>query len=110
MARARVKEDTKAKARARTAKAEARAPKACSKAKEFARVSKEDPRHPKARPLCNCPHKLMDPPLPRLQTQLTSPATSVTRRVIINPNVPNGWHFDHPQRTSKRDSRHHALA
>ena len=110
MARAKVKEDTKAKERARTAKAEARAPKACSKGKEFARVSKEEPRHPKARPLCNCPHKLMDPPLPRLQTQLKSPATSVTRRDIINPNVPSGLRFDHPQRTNKRDSRHHAWA
>ena len=110
MARARVKEDTKAKARARTAKAEARAPKACSKAKEFARASKEEPRHPKARPLCNCPHKLKDPPLPRLQTQLKSPATSVIRRVITSPNALNGWRFGHLQRISKRDSRFLASA
>ena len=60
---------------------------------------------PRALQSCSYQHRLKGRPLPRPKAQLTSPVTSVTRRVTTSLNAPNGWHFDHPQRTSKRDSR-----
>ena len=101
----RAKEDLKARAKVRMEKAEARAPRACSKAKEHAKASKAGPFHPRALQPCSYRHRLMGRPRPRPKAQLTSPATSVTRRVITSPNALNGWRFGHPQRISKRDSR-----
>ena len=101
----RAKEDIKARAKVRMEKAEARAPRACSKAKDHAKDSKADPLHPRALQLCSYRHRLMGRPRPRPKAQLTSPATSVTRRVTTSLNVLNGWRFGHPPRISKHDSR-----
>ncbi len=102
---ARAKEDIKARAKVRMAKDEARAPRACPKARDHAKVSKADPLHPRALQSYSYQHRLMGHPRPRPKAQLTSPATSVTRRVITSPNALNGWRFGHPQRISKHDSR-----
>jgi hypothetical protein len=101
----RAKEDIKAKAKVKMARAAARASRACPKARDNAKVSKADLLHPKALQSCSYQHSLTGHQLPRPKAQLTSPVTSVTRRVTTSLNAPNGWHFDHPQRTSKRDSR-----
>ncbi len=105
---AKARKGIKVKARA---KAEAKAPKAYMlKAKDHAKVSKADSLRPRALQSCSYRRRLMGPPLLSPQVQLTSLATSVTKRVITSPDALNGWRFGHPQRISKRDSRLHALA
>ena len=101
----RAKEDIKARAKVKMAKAVARASRACPKAKDNAKVSKADLPHLKALQSCSYEHSLTVHQLPRPKAQLTSPVTSVTRKVTTNHSVLNGWRFDRPQRTSKRDSK-----
>ena len=101
----RAKGDIKARAKVKMAKAVARASRACPKARDNAKVSKADLLHPKALQSCSYQHSLTGHQLPRPKAQLTSPVTSVTRKVTTSHNAPNGWRFDHPQRTSKRDSK-----
>ncbi len=102
---ARAKEDIKARTKVKMAMAEARAPRACPKARGHAKVSKADPLHPRALQSCSYPHRLRGHPRPRPKAQLTSRATSVTRRGITSTNALNGWRFGHPQSISKHDSR-----
>ncbi len=95
----------KARAKVRMAKAAARAPRACPKARDHAKVSKADLLHPLALRSCSYQHSLMGHPLPRPKAQLTSPVTSVNRRVTTSLNALNGWRFGHSQRISKHVSR-----
>ena len=102
---ARAKEDIKARAKVRMAKAAARASKACPKARDHAKILKADLLHLRDLQSCSYRHSLTGHLLPRPKAQLTSLVTSVTRRATTSLNALNGWRFDHPQRTSKRDSR-----
>ena len=102
---ARAKEDIMARAKVRMAMSEARAPRACPKARDHAKVSKVDPLHPRALQSCSYHHRRRGHPRPRLKAQLTSPATSVTRRGITSHNALNGWRFGHPQSINRHDSR-----
>jgi hypothetical protein len=101
----RAKEDIKAEAKVKMARAAAKASRACPKARDNAKVSKADPLHPRALQSYSYQHSLMGHHLPHPKAQPTSLATFVTRKVTTSRNAPNGWRFDHPQRTSKRDSR-----
>ena len=104
------KEDIKERAKARTAKAEAKDPKACLKARVLAKVSKEVHLHTRALQFFSYRHRPMAHPLPHPQVQPTLLAISVIRKAITSHSAPNGWLFDHPQLISKHDIKRHALA
>ncbi len=90
MPKAKVDIKAKVDTRAKTAKAEERALRACSKERDHAKASKEDPIHPRGPQSCSYRRRHMAHPLLRPRVPRMSPATSVTRKVITSPNALNG--------------------
>ncbi len=100
----------KGKVKGKDSKGRGKGSKGMLKGKGSRKGFKADPLLPSALQSCSYRYRLMGRPLPLPQAQLTSPATSVTRKVITSPNALNGWCFGHPQRINKQDSRLHTLA